>query len=210
MSQKKDDMSTEAVGLGRRRFLNTAALTGLTLGVAACNDKPETAPAASGTSAAAPAAHASSSTHLEPGELDTYYGIWSGGHTGGVRTLKLLVTSTATLTGTGSRSEAQGQAGFRVRVTSMFRARSPAARRATCGHSVPPCSTPLPDTRRTPARVTATFGRSAPVAIEVAMALPVSWNPLVKSNARAVAISRTRMIISAPIVLILLVPPGFG
>ncbi|MFY9811652.1 TAT-dependent nitrous-oxide reductase [Aquabacterium sp.] len=89
MSQKKDDMSTEAVGLGRRRFLNTAALTGLTLGVAACNDKPETAPAASGTSAAAPAAHASSATHLKPGELDTYYGIWSGGHTGDMRILGL-------------------------------------------------------------------------------------------------------------------------
>ncbi len=50
---------------------------------------------------------------------------------------------------------------------------------------------------RTPASVTAIFGLSAPVAIEVAIALPVSWKPLVKSNARAVAISSTRMIISA-------------
>ncbi len=89
MSQKKDDMSTEAVGLGRRRFLNTAALTGLTLGVAACNDKPEAAPAASGTSAATPAAHSGAGTHLKPGELDTYYGIWSGGHTGDMRILGL-------------------------------------------------------------------------------------------------------------------------
>ena len=35
------------------------------------------------------------------------------------------------------------------------------------------------------------------MAIDVAMALPVSWNPLVKSKASAVAISSTRMIISA-------------
>ena len=49
---------------------------------------------------------------------------------------------------------------------------------------------------RMPASKTAVLGLSAPVAIEVAMALPVSWNPLVKSNARAVAIKITRMIIS--------------
>jgi hypothetical protein len=41
----------------------------------------------------------------------------------------------------------------------------------------------------TPAIATATFGRSAPVAIEVAIALAVSWKPLVKSNARAVMIT---------------------
>ena len=50
---------------------------------------------------------------------------------------------------------------------------------------------------RTPASRTAVLGLSAPVAIDVAIALPVSWNPLVKSNASAVAISSTRMIISA-------------
>ena len=50
---------------------------------------------------------------------------------------------------------------------------------------------------RTPASSTAVFGLRAPVAIDVAMALPVSWNPLVKSNASAVTISSTRMIISA-------------
>jgi Protein of unknown function (DUF3349) len=48
-----------------------------------------------------------------------------------------------------------------------------------------------------PAKRTATLGLRAPVAIEVAMALPVSWNPLVKSNASAVATSSTRMISSA-------------
>src|ERR1700728_529136 len=38
----------------------------------------------------------------------------------------------------------------------------------------------------TPEIATATRGDRAPVAIDVAMALPVSWNPLVKSNANAV------------------------
>ena len=48
-----------------------------------------------------------------------------------------------------------------------------------------------------PASSTATFGLRAPVAIDVAIALPVSWNPLVKSNANAVAINSTRMMVSA-------------
>ena len=37
----------------------------------------------------------------------------------------------------------------------------------------------------TPDRATATRGPSAPVAIEVAIALPVSWKPLVKSKAQS-------------------------
>ena len=40
--------------------------------------------------------------------------------------------------------------------------------------------------------MTAAFGESAPLAMEVAMALPVSWNPLVKSNARAVITTMIR------------------
>src|SRR6478735_4626298 len=42
------------------------------------------------------------------------------------------------------------------------------------------------------ARPIATFGEAAPVEIEVATTLAVSWNPLVKSNARAVATTMTR------------------
>ncbi len=42
---------------------------------------------------------------------------------------------------------------------------------------------------RTAAMVTATFGLRAPVAMEVAIALAVSWNPLVKSKASAVMIT---------------------
>ena len=56
---------------------------------------------------------------------------------------------------------------------------------------------------RTPASSTAVLGFNAPVAIDVAIALPVSWKPLVKSNASAVTINSTRMIISALTALIL-------
>ncbi|CAG9165581.1 Nitrous-oxide reductase [Cupriavidus laharis] len=74
---------------GRRRFIGTAALAGLA-GVAACTDKggnaaPAAAPAAGGSAAA----HEGASIHLKPGELDTYYGLWSGGHAGDMRVLGL-------------------------------------------------------------------------------------------------------------------------
>ncbi len=92
MSEKRE-VKPETVGIGRRRFINTAALAGLTVGVAACNDKPANAPAAaaSGPVAAPAAAHSggANATHLKPGELDTYYGLWSGGHNGDVRVLGL-------------------------------------------------------------------------------------------------------------------------
>ena len=91
----KDDSTLSASDTtvwGRRRFLNTAALAGLTLGAAACTEKESgaaNAPAAA-PAAAPDAAHASgNSTHLKPGELDTYYGLWSGGHTGDMRVLGL-------------------------------------------------------------------------------------------------------------------------
>ena len=41
-----------------------------------------------------------------------------------------------------------------------------------------------------PDSATATLGRSAPVATDVAIAFAVSWNPLVKSNASAVTTTR--------------------
>ena len=48
-----------------------------------------------------------------------------------------------------------------------------------------------PTRLRTADSATATFGLSAPVAMDVAIALAVSWNPLVKSNTRAVMITTT-------------------
>jgi len=50
-----------------------------------------------------------------------------------------------------------------------------------------------PTRLRMPAMSTAVRGLSAPVAIEVATALAVSWKPLVKSNASAVTTTTTRM-----------------
>jgi hypothetical protein len=46
-----------------------------------------------------------------------------------------------------------------------------------------------------PDKATATRGSSALVAIEVAIALPVSWKPLVKSNPRAVMTTNTRTVV---------------
>src|SRR5207237_7997178 len=54
-----------------------------------------------------------------------------------------------------------------------------------------------PATFSTAERRTAIRGASAPVAIEVAMALAVSWKPLVKSNASAVATMTTSSEVSA-------------
>jgi nitrous-oxide reductase len=73
--------------LGRRKFLNTAALVGLSgaglsVGLSACKKEEAAAPGTPST----PAAQVSSA-HLKPGELDTYYGLWSGGHTGDFRVL---------------------------------------------------------------------------------------------------------------------------
>ena len=45
---------------------------------------------------------------------------------------------------------------------------------------------------RMPERATAVLGLRAPVAMDVAIALPVSWKPLVKSKARAVMTTSTR------------------
>ncbi|SCU98207.1 Nitrous-oxide reductase (fragment) [Cupriavidus necator] len=87
MSKEKASNGNGPGGIGRRQFLGTAALAGLA-GVVACTDK-GAAPAAAAGGAHGVAHGAGASVHLKPGELDTYYGLWSGGHTGDMRVLGL-------------------------------------------------------------------------------------------------------------------------
>ncbi len=90
MSKQKQEPATPSLN-SRRRFINTAALAGIT-GLVACNNKDAPASAASTAASSMPAAHGNagqSAIHLKPGELDSYYGLWSGGHTGDVRVLGL-------------------------------------------------------------------------------------------------------------------------
>ena len=90
MSKDQSASAEASTVFGRRKFMNTAALAGLA-GVVACTDKgAATAPAAAPAAApATTASHAAGgvSVHLKPGELDSYYGLWSGGHTGDMRVL---------------------------------------------------------------------------------------------------------------------------
>ncbi|MDP2265035.1 MAG: TAT-dependent nitrous-oxide reductase [Thiobacillus sp.] len=81
---KKPDTKLD---FGRRKFLNTTALVGLSgvglsVGLSGCNK--ESAP-----TAAAPSAGAKASGHspyeVAPGQLDEYYSFCSGGHSGDVR-----------------------------------------------------------------------------------------------------------------------------
>ena len=73
---------------GRRKFLNTAAFTGLagaglSLGLAGCNtesDAAKSAPAAGANSSIDYAKYA-----VHPGQLDEYYSFSSGGHSGEMR-----------------------------------------------------------------------------------------------------------------------------
>ena len=74
-------LSDERESVSRRKFLGTAALLGLSgaglaTGLASCKDGGK----AAGHGAAG-------SAEVQPGQLDTYYGVWSGGHSGEVRVM---------------------------------------------------------------------------------------------------------------------------
>src|SRR5690625_2742782 len=110
MSEKKDEHS----GFSRRGFLRTAAVagaagvagTGLTGGFGALVPAAEAAAKGKGANLA----------HVGPGELDEYYGFWSGGHSGEVRVLgvpsmrellRIPVFNTCSATGWGITNESK-------------------------------------------------------------------------------------------------------
>lgn len=93
MKQDNTESHDTLPDLSRRKFLNTAALVGLSgaglsIGMSACNREEPVTGESPAPAATVNASHAAS-VHLKPGELDTYYGFWSGGHTGDFRVLGL-------------------------------------------------------------------------------------------------------------------------
>lgn len=94
MNEDKMTPTTDMPDPSRRKFLNSAAFVGLagaglSVGLSACNKDATPTPGAAAPAPTATAAAVHSSVHLKPGELDTYYGLWSGGHTGDFRVLGL-------------------------------------------------------------------------------------------------------------------------
>ncbi|GAB6050643.1 TAT-dependent nitrous-oxide reductase [Hydrogenophilus islandicus] len=82
------EVKNEVIDERRRGFLGAAALAGLagaglSAGVIATTTTSREAVAAAGEGGG------ELKIHMKPGELDTYYGIWSGGHSGEVRVLGL-------------------------------------------------------------------------------------------------------------------------
>ncbi len=88
------ESQVEHPDMNRRKFLNSTAMVGLagaglSVGLASCKQE---APAPVAAAPAAPKAMEAPKglkVHLAPGELDEYYGLWSGGHNGDVRVIGL-------------------------------------------------------------------------------------------------------------------------
>ncbi|WP_150304919.1 TAT-dependent nitrous-oxide reductase [Pseudomonas saliphila] len=81
--EKKSTEVLESKGLSRRGFLGASAMTGAAVvGATALGSS-----IMSREAFAEAAKEAKSKTHVAPGELDDYYGFWSGGHQGEVRVM---------------------------------------------------------------------------------------------------------------------------
>ena len=86
MSQDSVRPEEGATNPGRRKFLNTTAIMGLSgAGLAATGLG--VLPGVTREATAATAGNGGLNPHVAPGELDEYYGLWSGGHTGDFRVL---------------------------------------------------------------------------------------------------------------------------
>ncbi|TDQ35312.1 TAT-dependent nitrous-oxide reductase [Thiopseudomonas denitrificans] len=121
MSDKKTTIEAEKAGLSRRGFLGATAVTGATLAAGAAT--------MGGTvmtreSWAAAVKESQLKTHVGPGELDEYYGFWSGGHSGEVRVLgvpsmrelmRIPVFNTCSATGWGLTNESREVLGDSVK-----------------------------------------------------------------------------------------------
>jgi len=79
------DKSNPQTEVSRRALLGTSAKVATLTGLAAAGGVGVTA----GTVMSPRAAHAASSAEVKPGDLDEYYGFWSGGQSGEVRVLGL-------------------------------------------------------------------------------------------------------------------------
>lgn len=117
MKDKKTGVEQEQTGLNRRGFLSAAAFTGAGLAAGA---------AALGSSFMTPEAWASAvkesqnRAEVHPGELDDYYGFWSGGQSGEVRVfgvpsmrelMRIPVFNTCSATGWGLTNESRAVLG---------------------------------------------------------------------------------------------------
>src|SRR5690606_11818593 len=81
---KQQSVELDEKGRSRRGFLGKTAVTGATLaGSAALGG----AAVMTKEAWAAKVKEAQSKIHVAPGELDDYYGFWSGGHQGEVRVM---------------------------------------------------------------------------------------------------------------------------
>ena len=161
MNDKLPQLPEVTTGPPRRRFMNTAALAGWASGTAACNQKTEGA--ATAPASALPAVRAEAAVpagvHPRPGELDTYYGLWSGGHTGDVRVLgmpsgrELLHPGVQpdALVGWGITNESKAVMGTKADGSLRYTVADTHHVHASCGTATTTAATPGSTTRSTAA-----------------------------------------------------------
>ena len=86
MVDKKEEITETSVNISRRALLGTATTAAGMTGLAMAGGVGVTA---GGMLSSSPAAAAANKAEVAPGDLDEYYGFWSGGQSGEVRILGL-------------------------------------------------------------------------------------------------------------------------